>query len=116
MSAGTKLVIFAIVAISLALITASSFASSVLAATTNSGKSSSSGTGGTTSNSNSLSKKELKNFLDCVTTANKQSTGLSNKIVRDCYDKAKGIAPPTGATAGAAAGAGAATIPQVSNK
>lgn len=59
---------------------------------------------------------ELKNFLDCVTTAIKQSTGLSNKIVRDCYDKAKGIAPPTGATAGAAAGAGAATTPQVSNK
>ena len=126
MSTRTKLAIFAIVAMSLVLITASSFTSSVLATTKNTKNSGSSGSGSSgsgssgsgssgsgssgsgssgsgssgssgTSNPNSFNKKELKTFNSCIDTANKQPTGLSSRIVRDCYDQAKGLVTTAGA-------------------
>ena len=116
MSTRTKLAIFAIVAMSLALITASSFTSSVLATTKNSGSGSSgsgssgsgsSGSGSSgTSNPNSFNKKELKTFNSCIDTANKQPTGLSSRIVRDCYDQAKGLVTTAGAGTGAGSSGG----------
>ena len=110
MSTRTKLAIFAIVAMSLVLITASSFTSSIMATTKNT-KNSGSGSSGSgssgssgTSNPNSFNKKELKTFNSCIDTANKQPTGLSSRIVRDCYDQAKGLVTTAGAGAGAGAG------------
>jgi len=106
MSTRTKLAIFAIVAMSLVLITASSFTSSVLATTKNSGSGSSGSGSSGTSNPNSFNKKELKTFNSCIDTANKQPTGLSSRIVRDCYDQAKGLVTTAGAGAGAGSSSG----------
>ena len=109
----------AIAAITLALVTAASFthysAFAVSKKDDSSGSSSTTKGTSTTSaatNSNSLTSKELKSFINCVTTANK-AQGLTHKVVRSCLDTALGIPAASGAgtaaAAGAAAGAGASS-------
>jgi homoserine kinase len=108
-------ILVAIAAITLALVTAASFTHySAFAvskkddgsiSTTNKGTSTTSAA----TNSNSLTSKELKSFINCVTTANK-AQGLTHKVVRSCLDTALGIPAASGAgTAAAAAGAGASS-------
>jgi hypothetical protein len=109
-------ILLAIAAITLALVTAASFTHySAFAVSKKDGSSSSSSTTKGTSttsaatNSNSLTSKELKSFINCVTTANK-AQGLTHKVVRSCLDTALGIPAASGAgTAAAAAGAGASS-------
>ncbi|MGC2597167.1 MAG: hypothetical protein WA395_03435 [Nitrososphaeraceae archaeon] len=113
MSTKTSLMIFGIVAMSMALIAAASLTNLAIAATTdnnNNGKSKhdngsgssgsgSSGSGssgsGTSPNDNQLSKKQLKEISNCVSDANKGPGGLSSKKVRDCYDQTVGLPTST---------------------
>jgi hypothetical protein len=110
-------ILVAIAAITLALVTAASFthySAFAISKKDDSSSSSSSTTKGTSTtsaatNSNSLTSKELKSFINCVTTANK-AQGLTHKVVRSCLDTALGIPAASGAgTAAAAAGAGASS-------
>jgi hypothetical protein len=110
-------ILVAIAAITLALVTAASFthySAFAVSKKDDSSSSSSSTTKGTSTtsaatNSNSLTSKELKSFINCVTTANK-AQGLTHKVVRSCLDTALGIPAASGAgTAAAAAGAGASS-------
>jgi hypothetical protein len=107
-------ILVAIAAITLALVTAASFTHYSVFAVSKKDDSSSSTTKGTSTtsaatNSNSLTSKELKSFINCVTTANK-AQGLTHKVVRSCLDTALGIPAASGAgTAAAAAGAGASS-------
>jgi homoserine kinase len=108
-------ILVAIAAITLALVTAASFTHYSAFAVSKKDDSSSSTTTKATSttsaatNSNSLTSKELKSFINCVTTANK-AQGLTHKVVRSCLDTALGIPAASGAgTAAAAAGAGASS-------
>jgi hypothetical protein len=107
-------ILVAIAAITLALVTAASFTHYSAFAVSKKDDSSSTTTKGTSTtsaatNSNSLTSKELKSFINCVTTANK-AQGLTHKVVRSCLDTALGIPAASGAgTAAAAAGAGASS-------
>jgi hypothetical protein len=117
MSTKTSLLIFGIVAMSVALIAAASLTNLAIAAKTDnnddgkskSDKGSGSGSGGssgsTSSNDNQLSKKQVKEISSCISDANKGPGGLSSKKVRDCYDQTVGL--PT-STAGS-------TLPGLSN-
>ena len=123
MSTKTSLMIFGIVAMSMALIAAASLTNLAIAATTDnndngkskhdngsgssgsgssgsgSSGSGSSGSGssgsGTSPNDNQLSKKQLKEISNCVSDANKGPGGLSSKKVRDCYDQTVGLPTST---------------------
>ena len=109
-------ILVAIAAITLALVTAASFThysafavskkddSSSSSTTTTKGTST---TSAAATNSNSLTSKELKSFINCVTTANK-AQGLTHKVVRSCLDTALGIPATSGAGTAAAAGAAGA--------
>src|SRR6188472_4471833 len=106
-------ILVAIAAITLALVTASSFTHySAFAVSKKDDSTTTTTTKGTSTtsaatNSNSLNSKELKSFINCVTTANK-AQGVTHKVVRSCLDTALGIPAASGAgTAAAAAGAGA---------
>ena len=104
-------ILVAIAAITLALVTAASFTHYSAFAVSKKDDSSSSTTKGTSTtsaatNSNSLTSKELKSFINCVTTANK-AQGLTHKVVRSCLDTALGIPAASGAGTAAAAAAGA---------
>ena len=107
-------ILVAIAAITLALVTAASFTHYSAFAVSkkdddSSGSSSTTKGTSTTSaatNSNSLTSKELKSFINCVTTANKVQ-GLTHKVVRSCLDTALGIPAASGAGTAAAAAAGA---------
>ena len=113
MSTKTSLLIFGIVAMSVALIAAASLTNLAIAAKTDnnddgkskSDKGSGSGSGSTSSNDNQLSKKQVKEISSCISDANKGPGGLSSKKVRDCYDQTVGL--PT-STAGS-------TLPSLSN-
>jgi hypothetical protein len=109
MSTKTSLLIFGIVAMSVALIAAASLTNFAIAAKTDNnddGKSKSDkGSGSTSSNDNQLSKKQVKEISSCISDANKGPGGLSSKKVRDCYDQTVGL--PT-STAGS-------TLPGLSN-
>jgi hypothetical protein len=104
-------ILVAIAAITLALVTAASFthySAFAVSKKDDSSSSSSSTTKGTSTtsaatNSNSLTSKELKSFINCVTTANK-AQGLTHKVVRSCLDTALGIPAASGAGTAAAAG------------
>ena len=103
----------ALAAITLTLVTAAGLTHYPALAVSKKGDSSSSTTKDTSTatNPNSLTQKELKSFISCVTTANK-SQGLTHKVVRTCLDTALGIPPAasdTAAAAAAAAGTGAAS-------
>ena len=103
----------ALVAITLTLVTAAGLTHYPALAVSKKGDSSSSTTKDTSTNTNpnSLTQKELKSFISCVTTANK-SQGLTHKVVRTCLDTTLGIPPAasdTAAAAAAAAGTGAAS-------
>src|SRR5215467_6480216 len=120
MSTKTRLTIFGIVAMSMALITAASFTNLAIAASSdsndngkskhdsNSGSSGSdkssggsSGSSGSSTNNNQLSKKQLKEISNCISDANKGPNGLSSKMVRDCYDQTVGLPTTnTGSTLG----------------
>jgi hypothetical protein len=101
--------LLAVVGIGLSIVTAASFVKSAMAAssgTTNGSndRSSDNSKGGSSKNSsssssdpNALSKKDL-NFVTSVSTASKQSIGLNARIIRDCYDQAKGIGTSTSTT------------------
>jgi hypothetical protein len=97
----------ALVAMTLTLVTAAGFTHYSALAVSKKVDSSSSTTKdtSTTINPNSLTQKELKSFISCVTTANK-SQGLTHKVVRTCLDTALGIPPAASDTAAAAAAAG----------
>jgi hypothetical protein len=106
-------ILVATAAVTLALVTAASFTHySVFAVSKKDDSSTTTKATSTTSaatNSNSLTSKELKSFINCVTTANK-AQGLTHKVVRSCLDTALGIPAASGAgTAAAAAGAGASS-------
>jgi hypothetical protein len=106
-------ILVAIAAITLALVTAASFTHYSAFAVSKKDDSSSTTTKGTSTtsaatNSNSLTSKELKSFINCVTTANK-AQGLTHKVVRSCLDTALGIPAASGAGTAAAAGAGASS-------
>ena len=107
-------ILVAIAAITLALVTAASFTHYSAFAVSKKDDSTTTTTKGTSTtsaatNSNSLTSKELKSFINCVTTANK-AQGLTHKVVRSCLDTALGIPAASGAgTAAAAAGAGASS-------
>ena len=106
-------ILVAIAAITLALVTAASFThySAFAVSKKDDSTTTTKGTSTTSAatNSNSLTSKELKSFINCVTTANK-AQGLSHKVVRSCLDTALGIPAASGAgTAAAAAGAGASS-------
>lgn len=97
-------ILVAIAAITLALVTAASFThySALAVSKKDSSSSNTKGTSSTSTNPKSVSSKELKSFISCVTTAN-NSQGLTHKIVTGCLDTAKGIPPAApGTTAGAA--------------
>ena len=102
-------ILVAIAAITLALVTAASFTHYSAFAVSKKDDSSTTTTKGTSTtsaatNSNSLTSKELKSFINCITTTNK-AQGLSHKVVRSCLDTALGIPAASGAgTAAAAAG------------
>jgi hypothetical protein len=104
-------ILVAIATITLALVTAASFTHYSAFAVSKKDDSSSSTTTKATSatsaatNSNSLTSKELKSFINCVTTANK-AQGLTHKVVRSCLDTALGIPAASGAGTAAAAAAG----------
>jgi len=104
-------ILVAIAAITLALVTAASFTHySAFAVSKKDDSSTTTTTKGTSTtsaatNSNSLTSKELKSFINCVTTANK-AQGLTHKVVRSCLDTALGI--PAASSAGTAAAAAAA--------
>lgn len=130
MSTKTRLTIFGIVAMSMALITAASFTNLAIAASSDSndngkskhdsnsgssgsdkssgGSSGSSGSSGSdksssgsSTNNNQLSKKQLKEISNCISDANKGPNGLSSKMVRDCYDQTVGLPTTnTGSTLG----------------
>ena len=106
-------ILVAIAAITLALVTAASFThySAFAVSKKDDSTTTTKGTSTTSAatNSNSLTSKELKSFINCVTTANK-AQGLTHKVVRSCLDTALGIPAASGAgTAAAAAGAGASS-------
>jgi hypothetical protein len=110
-------ILVAIAAITLALVTAASFTHYSAFAVSKKDDSTTTTTKGTSTtsaatNSNSLTSKELKSFINCVTTANK-AQGLTHKVVRSCLDTALGIpaasSAGTAAAAAAAAGAGASS-------
>ena len=104
-------ILVAIAAITLALVTAASFTHySAFAVSKKDDSSTTTTTKGTSTtsaatNSNSLTSKELKSFINCVTTANK-AQGVTHKVVRSCLDTALGI--PAASSAGTAAAAAAA--------
>jgi len=104
-------ILVAIAAITLALVTAASFTHySAFAVSKKDDSTTTTTTKGTSTtsaatNSNSLTSKELKSFINCVTTANK-AQGLTHKVVRSCLDTALGI--PAASSAGTAAAAAAA--------
>jgi len=103
-------ILVAIAAITLALVTAASFTHYSAFAVSKKDDSTTTTTKGTSTtsaatNSNSLTSKELKSFINCVTTANK-AQGLTHKVVRSCLDTALGI--PAASSAGTAAAAAAA--------
>ena len=101
-------ILVAIAAITLALVTAASFTHYSALAVSKKGSSSSSNTKGTSStstNPKSVSSKELKSFISCITTAN-NSQGLTHKIVTGCLDTAKGIPPAAPGTAAGPATSG----------
>ena len=107
-------ILVAIAAITLALVTAASFTHySAFAVSKKDDSTTTTTTKGTSTtsaatNSNSLTSKELKSFINCVTTANK-AQGLTHKVVRSCLDTALGIPAASGAVTAAAAGAGASS-------
>ena len=81
-------ILVAIAAITLALVTAASFTHYSAFAVSKKDDSTTTTTKGTSTtsaatNSNSLTSKELKSFINCVTTANK-AQGLTHKVVRSC--------------------------------
>src|SRR6187200_3300975 len=103
-------ILVAIAALTLALVTAASFTHYSAFAVSKKDDSTTTTTKGTSTtsaatNSNSLTSKELKSFINCVTTANK-AQGLTHKVVRSCLDTALGI--PAASSAGTAAAAAAA--------
>ncbi|MFZ0325795.1 MAG: hypothetical protein WBP64_17735 [Nitrososphaeraceae archaeon] len=99
-----------VVGIGLSIVTAASFVKSAMAASSgttngsndrssdNSKDGSSKNSSSSSSDPNALSKKDLKNFVTSVSTASKQSIGLNARIIRDCYDQAKGIGTSTSTT------------------
>jgi len=106
-------VLVATAAVTLALVTAASFThySAFAVSKKDDSSTTTKATSATSAatNSNSLTSKELKSFINCVTTANK-AQGLTHKVVRSCLDTALGIPAASGAgTAAAAAGAGASS-------
>jgi hypothetical protein len=103
-------ILMALAAITLTLVTAAGLTHYPALAVSKKGDSSSSTTKDTSTNTNpnSLTQKELKSFISCVTTANK-SQGLTHKVVRTCLDTALGIPPAASDTAAAAAAAAAGT-------